>query len=411
MTEVIVLRALGDLCLYFAVVGAFPLFFTHDFMLLCPALLGAAGTGLGAWLDRRKAGPLKYAALLLPLASLLLADEPMEYLILLPALLYVGALLRQGAYDLEYFGFREQYLNVVRLLCIFAGIVFALGYFEGMFGSAWETYDFSAVLLYGLIYGLTGVFLLRQTRLGPDSRPRDRLANNIQLIVVVAVILCLALLAVALEESARDLISWVLYVIMAVAGIIPMIIQELIFWFLKEDGGAYLETITPETTEPAETVLPTYTTYSGAPQTPPAEAGFPWWFAVLVLAALCGVFFLLMRSLCRDGGQAASAGEYAEAETPEEKGREPRRSNRSKVRKLYRNYLKWARRKGQRLETHQTTADILEKHPENTNAEAAARLRQIYLKARYDLIRPVTDREVEQAKAALKRVTEYHKAK
>ena len=411
MTELIILRVLGDVCLYFAVVGAFPLFFTHDFMLLYPALLCAAGAGIGAWLDRKGRSVLKYASLLVPLASLLLADEAMEYLILAPALMYTALVLCRGTYEPEYYGFREQFLSVGRILCIFGGIVFALGYFEGMFGDSWETYDISAVLLYGLIYGLTGVFLLRQLRMGPDSRPRDRLANHVQMAVVLAVILGLALMAVALEESMRDVISWLLYTFMAAVGFIPVVIQEIIFWFLKEEGGAYLEAVTPETTETAETVLPTYPTDVGVPQTPPAEAGFPWWLAVLVLAALCAVMIFLMGSLRKGRAGAGSAGELEMADGSEGARREPRRSNRSKVRRLYRNYLKLVRRKGQRLEPDQTTADILENHPENTDAEAAARLRQVYLKARYDTENPVTDREVEQAKAALKQVTDYHKAK
>lgn len=411
MTELIILRALGDVCLYFAVVGAFPLFFTHDYLLLYPALLSAAGVGVGAWLERKVRQPVKYAALILPLLSLLLADEPMEYLILVPVLLYTAALIHRGTYELEYYGFREQFLNVSRVLCVFGGLVFALGYFEGMFGTSWDTYDISAVLLYGLIYGFTGIFLLRQLRMGPDSQPRDRLANNVQMAVVLAVILVLALLAVALEESMRDVISWVLYTIMAAVGFVPMIIHELIRWFLRDEGGAYLEELASVTTEPPETGIPTYPTDTGVPQAPPGEAGFPWWFAVLILTVLCVVIFFLLRTLRKGSGGAGSAGELEEVEIPEEGGKEPRRSNRSRVRKLYRSYLKLVRRKGQRLETDQTTADILENHPENTNTEAAARLRQVYLKARYDLAHPVTDQDVAQAKAALKQVTDYHKAK
>lgn len=411
MTELIILRALGDVCLYFAVVGAFPLFFSHDYFLLYPALLCAAGVGTGAWLDRSGKGLLRYAALVVPVLSLLLADEPMEYLILIPVLLYTGVLIHRGAYALEYYSFRDQFLNVGRILCVFGGIVFALGYFEGMFGTSWETYDISAVLLYGLIYGLTGVFLMRQLRLGPDSSSRDRLANHVQMAVVVVLILALALLGVALEEQTRDLIAWVLHTVMAAVGLIPVIIQEIIFWFLKEDGGAYLEAVTPETTEPPETVLPTYPTDVGVPQMPPEEGGFPWWFAVLVLGMLCCAIFFLMRNLRRGSGGAGSVGELEEVEAPSTGNREPRRSNRSKVRKVYRSYLKLVRRKGQKLEPDQTTADILENHPENTDTEAAARLRQVYLKARYDTENPVTDREVEQAKTALKQVTDYHKTK
>ncbi|MBR5868040.1 MAG: DUF4129 domain-containing protein, partial [Clostridia bacterium] len=114
------------------------------------------------------------------------------------------------------------------------------------------------------------------------------------------------------------------------------------------------------------------------------------------------------------GKGSRSAAREEEPETvvaPGMRKREQRRSNRGKVRKLYREYLKMVRRKGQKLETYQTTADILEKHPQNTDTEAAARLRQVYLKARYDTGKAVTDEDVEQAKAAMKAVTNHHKVK
>ena len=411
MTELIVLRILGDVCLYFAVVGAFPLFFSHDFMLLYPALLCAAGAGAAALLERKRPGALKYGALILPLLSLLLADEAMEYLILIPVLLYTGAVVHRGAYDLEYYSFRDQFVNAGRLLCVFGGLVFALGYFEGMFGASWDTYDISSVLLYGLTYGFSGVFLLRQLRLGVDCRPKDRVANNVQMILVLVVILVLSMMAVALEESMREVISWLLYTVLAAAAVIPMVLHEILRWFLRTDGGAYIEAVATARSEPTESVEYTFPVYQGPPQAPPAEEEFPWWFAILVLAVLCCAVFFLLRTLKKPGGHAASGEELETVDGPGEGRRGSNRSNRSKVRKLYRSYLKLVRRKGQKLEKDQTTADILEKHPENTNAEAAARLRQVYLKARYDTEAPVTDRDVELAKTAMKRVTDHHKAR
>ena len=411
MTVLIVLRVLGDVCLYFAVVGSFPLFFSHDFTLLYPALLCAAGAGVAEVLDRKSPAPVKYLALLLPLASLALADEVMEYLILAPALVYTGAVIIRGTFDMEYYGFRDLYLNALKLLGLFGIVVFALGYFEGMFGSAWDAYDISALLLYGLIFGLTGVFLMRQLRLGSDCRFRDRVANNVQMVIVLALILGLSALAAAAEGYLEGLFAWVLNTAIGLVMIIPMIIHEIMRWFLEDKGAAYfeaLESVKPSTSESVEYTFPAYT---GPPPPPPAEDQFPWWLAILVLALLCAVFFFLLRSLGRKRSAGVSEEEPEIGVFTGGRKRERSNTNRGKVRKLYRDYLKLVRRKGQRLEIYQTTADILANHPQNTDTEAAGKLRQVYLKARYDTENPVTDAEAEQAKAAMKAVTNHHKAK
>lgn len=411
MTELIVLRILGDVCLYFAVVGSFPLFFTHDFALLYPALLCAAGAGVAEILDRKCPAPVKYLAVLLPLASLALADELMEYLILAPALVYTGAVILRGTFGMDYYGFRDIYLNALKLLGLLGIVVFALGYFEGMFGSSWDAYDISSWLLYGLIYALAGVFLMRQLRLGADCRVRDRVANNVQLIVVLALILGLSALVAVTEEYLEGMLAWILNTAISIVAIVLMIIHELIRWFLKDKGAAYFEALEEAKPSTSETVEYTFPAYTGPPPPPPTEEQFPWWLAILVLALLCVVFFFLLRSLGKSGRTEVREEETENGVFAETRKRERRNNNRGKVRKLYRDYLKLVRRKGQRLEIYHTTADILENHPQNTDMKAADELRQVYLKARYDPEHPVTDREVGEAKAALKQITEHHKAK
>ena len=192
--------------------------------------------------------------------------------------------------------------------------------------------------------------------------------------------------------------------------IIPMIVHEIMRWFLR-DNGAYFEAVESVRPTQTESVEYTFPAYTGPPPPPPTEEQFPWWLAILVLALLCLVFFLLLRTLGKGRRSAVSSEEPETVSIAERKKRENRRSNRGKVRKLYRDYLKLVRRKGQRLETWHPTADIFKKRPQNMNTEAADRLRQVYLKARYDTENPVTDAEAEQAKAAMKAVMDHHKGK
>jgi hypothetical protein len=53
---------------------------------------------------------------------------------------------------------------------------------------------------------------------------------------------------------------------------------------------------------------------------------------------------------------------------------------------------------------YDTSGDILEKTPADTDREAAAALRQIYLRARYDETGEVTAEQAEEARALLKKI-------
>lgn len=398
MSELIFLRAFGDLCVCFAIIAGFPKLFVRDVLLLIPALLCAAGAALGPWLEKRK---LKYAALILPLASLLLADSAMEYLILVPAIVYTALLIHWGAFGMEYYNSRDQFKKVGLALGVFVGLLFPLGYFDGMYSQYWDTYDFPTALFYGLLYAFTQVFLLRQLRLGVDSRPQDRLRNNVEMVVVMVLIIGATVGILALEGLLRQSVVDLLTLVMMAVGFVPMLILEIINRFLNdEDGQAYVETMESlqETWIRGEEVVPDL---EGMP-VQPEEPGFPWLAAVLILVLLCLGAAYLLRNLGKNTAGRGS-GDMLEAVEAEKPGaRESWSSNRSKVRRIYRSYLKFLRRKGQRLRHDQTSLDILReaKGP----ADPAGELRRIYVRARYDLDEPVTDLDVEDARNALKQI-------
>lgn len=89
MSFLMAVKVLSDLCLYFGVVGgAAPWFGDTELFLLWPALLCAAGVWLAGCGDRWPV--LRFLGLLPPLASLLLASSRLEYILLIPALLYTA---------------------------------------------------------------------------------------------------------------------------------------------------------------------------------------------------------------------------------------------------------------------------------------------------------------------------------
>ena len=64
--------------------------------------------------------------------------------------------------------------------------------------------------------------------------------------------------------------------------------------------------------------------------------------------------------------------------------------------------MKNEKRKGRKIHTDQTSEDLLTGLAYGTDPKGAARLREVYIQARYDDVRNVTQEQVEQAKSALK---------
>lgn len=409
MSEMILMKALSDLCVVCAVIGAFPKLFIRDFLLLWPALLCAASAGLGAYLDGKGKGKLVTLLNVIPLSALLFASDMLELLILVPFVGYGILALTRRSFSIDYYTFREQFIHTGMMLLVFGGVIFALGFFEGMFGESWTTYDFSAILFYGLIFAFTGVFAMRQLRLGADCQPKDRLRNHIQMILVLIVILLVTVVIVAAEEMMHDLIAWTASTIMAVVGFVPMVILEFLKWFMDDGGREYqdaLEQVKPSTSEPTDY---SYPTYEGTGQQPIPQDGSSMLMVVLLLGVLCVVLIIMLRSMNKAVNSDGSSEALEQIDTKSAHRKGPRRSNRYQIRKIYRNYLKMVRRKGQKLRIDQTSQDILEDHPDNIDVTAARTMRRLYVKARYDETSDVTDQDLVHMKEAYARVLKRNK--
>ena len=82
-----------------------------------------------------------------------------------------------------------------------------------------------------------------------------------------------------------------------------------------------------------------------------------------------------------------------------------RSTNRSRIRKVYRDFLKAQRKQGMKLRSYHTSADVQQNLAQTTDAAAAAQLRKIYLSARYDEGGEITANQLATAKAAYKKTS------
>lgn len=403
-------KILGDLCLYFSVIGAFPTFFTHEFSFLWPGILCAAGGAVSAFLYRKAGYRSRLFALLIPVSALLFAGDTMELAILIPPVVYSTALILRGDFALDYLGYREFFRKASRLWVVFLALLCIASTVEGI-SRPWRlTLSFETTVRYGIFAGICGIILLRQLRLGRDS---DRRMDSIQTLGLLGsaggVILGFAAAEHWLAGRGEEIKNFLGKLLLNICTFPLAVLGWLLSPFFEKAQDLYEETslATTEPTEATENIMTLVGGESTVPvETVPETKGFPWWLAVLILSVL---LILLLRFLkLHSSGKSAGSSEiiFEKLARTQRRSGQKKATNRTKVRRAYREYLKLRRRKGVKLAANQTSLDILESKPRDPDACAAARLREIYLRARYDESRDITPEDVIHAQNALKHLRE-----
>lgn len=401
------LKVFGDLCLCYSVVSALPALFAHEMSFLWVALICGLGGGVAGLLSEQGKGRFRFWALLLPASTLLLAGSLIEVLMLIPAIAYSAVLICREHMVLEYYDFRAFYLRALALWALFLAVVGMLFGFESESHQSTMTFDFMGTLSYGLLYALSGVLLLRQLRLGVDTRSGARAMNGIQLVLLLSGTVVLVAVIVTVEQIYHeDLLALLMMVIPVLLSapfvFLGAVLEVLIRLFaMLPNYRRYEETVQEGSGAWADTVISTEETTLEELQAA-QEAAFPWWLAVLVLALLVVLLLYMLKILRAHSEGQGSAGTMGTVTPQRREKKAVNRSNRGKVRKAYRTYLKAEKNSGLKLKTNQTSEDILRLVTSDTDPDAAARLRQVYLAARYDESRDITPDQVKAAKDALR---------
>lgn len=406
MSILMCLKLFGDLCLYFSVVGAFPSLFFHSFSLLWPAVLCGVGTGMAAFASERGKDRLRFLGLLLPASAFLLCGSWMDLLILLPAVIYTGAVIIRGSLALEYYGQRQFFLRSLVAWAIFFVVICLLQHFESMTLVVPRalTFDYGTALVYGLLYGGAQVVLLLRLRMGEEEAQAGKL-HGAQMAGVLTATGGFLLAAVGLERLLLERGTSLLGQLVKVGWTLFSLLTELIGLLFKGEQKELEELLEErQPTDPTFATNPFPTGEGTAPVVEESkEIAFPWWLAVFILLALLAVLLYMLKTFhtACGGGHTEEKIQALSPQDREEK--EVRRTNREKVRRSYRAFLKAEKRKGLKLRTDQTSEDILHSLGENTDRQAAAQLRQVYLRARYDEQHPVTQEQVKEARSAMRK--------
>lgn len=407
MSMVMLLKIFSDCCVVFAILGVAPVSF-H-----LPVLLWALVCGLGAcaaaFFEEKGHGLLRCLCAIVPLAGLLLTRGRMELVLILIPVAYTVFTILRGKLELEYSGYTYFF---VRTLWLLGGVCAIGGAWNFLTIAADDNVvrlNLSVLVRYGLVHLLCGVMVQRQLRLGVTGQGAGGRGQVLTLVgtagmIAGSFVLAEPVLRQGVVKLIRGFATVVALVLLWIAEKLDRLMQKLKKpavikdWEdyhadqMAQQGGVPNEELPPA--EPAVTI---------------DEMDINTLAMVLVGLFLAAAVVLLILSFHKRRSQADEGEQIQRLEPAAQKKKLQQRSNRGKVRQYYRDFLRLEKNLGMKIKNSDTSMDILSHMDANTDKASAEDLRRVYLSARYDDRGNISNRQVEQAKKALKGTQKSHK--
>ena len=404
MKQTSVFRVSAEICFYFSLLNVFSAFLPWR---LPMAFFAAACLLLGFAIVRLRSAPARYALSLLP--ALLFLMGPLSPLLFFPALasLYYVLVMGRGHYAMPVYEYRKNFtvMLVVSLFFLAANVANSTIYRGKLISVDGMLYAFAFLIL--------GVTAMRRMQMGAEMNAGWKIRNALTVVglPVLAVGLSLLLfLALRFTQSGLRLI------------LIPL--GRLLLWLLARlfpgRNSPLREMSLPEAMFPkhANTQLEVEVgSDTAAIETP--HGGFNPYLVERAAAiggwVLLGLLLLLaivlvVRHARRNAARAEDELTYEETQGYSQE-KQPRRrrvlsiaGNARQLRRIYRTYLEYRRAHGLSLGPTDTSAEILARDQDMSGREDAARLRELYIAARYGDPSAITREQVTEAQACLERI-------
>ena len=399
MSLAMVLKMFSDCSLFFAILGMV----NTDFRvpLLIPAVLYGVSAGIATFFEEKNWPVLRRLCALLPWLCLLFGENALQMILLAVPATYCSLIILFGKLELEYYTYRRFFRR--SLILLGAGCLIAAGWLfvtqsmlEGESGL-----DIQVLIRYGLVHTLCGIVLLRQLRLGVDTQAEGgRRQFAAMLAITATIVLCTVLAEPYLLQGVGSFVGAVLTL---VATPFVLLVQG-ISWLVDHAPSAmkdrYVEMI-----EFIEEVTAAQKEFFGMteeiPQHEPLNVDT---LAIIVIVGVLSVVavLLLIKSFQNARKKMEPAENVSSVPKLPKKKKEPRLSNRAKVRQAYRSFLREEQDLGMKLRSSDTSETVLQRIHQNTDRTSADDLRNVYLEARYDERQDISRKQVEQAKRATK---------
>lgn len=389
------LKVFSDLCVIFAVLGPFPEVIVYHSSLLLPAVLCAFGAGVAAGLQNAGRGGLRWLGAAFPALALYLSWVTGGVGIVLAAAVYTVIVILWGRLHLEYYSFCHSFQTSLKLVGIWYVLLWMLALLKETPVKDFTLIHEEIALRFGLIHCFTGVILQRQLRLGGDAVAKG---SRLQMAgVLIGTGSAIAAFIAAMPALRKGIAAVIHAVVLAVVSL-----MSLRYDSFMEDYVARRKMWEEETAKTGTAIIqPNWQEI--IPQQPQVDKEPSYWWVIPVVAFAILAAFLLLRAFGRKSVSVSTEETVGQIDIPD-RNKDTRRTNRGKVRHYYREYLRHGQKRGLTVRKYDTSGDILEKTPADTDREAAAALRQIYLRARYDETGEVTAEQAEEARALLKKI-------
>ena len=396
-----VFRITGDLCFYFAILSIFD---SLRVFRLPMAAITVSCFVLGFVIIRCRSRLVRLLLSLLPALCFLLAES--SYLMLFPALglLYYVLVMTAGAFAMPLDEYRRGYrLQLVIALFFIAANIANSTLYRSRFLSP-------DGLVYVFLFLFLGVLTMRGMQMGASMDLRWRLNN---LLSVVGLPLCAVGASLLLFLFLRFSAPVVAYLFYPIGRFLVWLIAKL---FPRQE----LEIVVPP--ELAIGQRPPSIAYkvedSEGPQFVSSDSGGPFSgnllgqmsmigayvvFILLLALALWVILFLVRRSRPQFDFDEA----YYEDSAAADKERRTRRrgggrlGRAGQLRRIYQVYLETMAARGVSIDKADTSADVLTNAAGSGESAEAARLRELYIAARYGDPKAVTAEQVAEAQHCL----------
>ncbi|MBR2826157.1 MAG: hypothetical protein IKE78_01460 [Erysipelotrichaceae bacterium] len=392
------LKLFCDVCFYLAFLTLTP-FFSSAHALNAVIVLSTLVAGFLA--DRERRMPVRIILGLLPAVSLAFVSETAQLYFMIPLLIYLAYSVITDQMDISYDQYRYWYAipAIVTLAMMFVIIT--------------SPSDMPLSLMFGALHLLSGVITLRIKRVGRNADPASKILNAMTVLVVVFSVTVIIGLVYGLLVHSGELLEMILlpigFIIRQFIGIFVFMSKQIV----RKPEEQIIEN--EPTAEDIYNEIFSNDTEQMSGET--ANEGGMFFvllqrfvLIVLAVAALVLFVYLMVRVFRNFAGSKEDDVDYEKANGTETVNRKKKekaasdRSNRQQIRNIYREFLFFVRKNGVSVNKTTTSEDILDSSPYGEDANAI-RLRELYIRARYQQDSFVSNAEVSEARKCLELLT------
>ena len=390
------LQLLSDLLFYFTIVSLFPFFRDSYFLMAAVVTIGFVSALIGS-----KIKALKPLSILLPLTEILLIENDSQWFFLLLIIGYQILVLITESYRIEHdryryvFGMQSLFVLTVLFVCITSSL---------------KNY---CPLVFGGLFLLTGISVLRGKRLGRKADMQLRMLNAAEVIGVFAsAALLFGLLYVLLTHSGKIFEIIALPFALVIKGLIGLfVILSRGIWTYFNYNDTSVEIENQSVDEIYENIFhPAEEAVVETDQSFNYLRLFERFLLILldvavIVMILYAIYRVLVRIETEESGDSLERGNGFEKVRRKTDRRNKMQNNNQEIRKIYREFLYLAKRKGIPVKKQTTSKEVLNEGMFSENQDAVS-LRELYIRARYCKDYRVSDEDIRMAKECLARLRE-----